>query len=153
MCYSAQIHAAYDKFVRAHGAILDIHAFVEHYGFRYEDPRVKSTKAMEDAFAHPRTDDERKVWDLIQAIRSREATALEQKLFKQRKRLADAERTLANKTTKAATESRRIATDKISWAMGKLADLRRVEPKARDSRIYPGVYAPVMIWEKGSFRL
>ena len=36
-------------------------------------------------------------------------------LFKQRARLADAERTLQTKTTKAATESRRIATDKIEW--------------------------------------
>ena len=41
---------------------------------------------------------------------------LEQELFKQRKRLADAERTLQTKTTKAATESKRIATDEAIGA-------------------------------------
>ena len=55
---------------------------------------------------------------------------------------------LAN-PTKAATESRRIATDKIAWAMGKLSDLRRTELKDRDSRIFPGHYAPVMVMENG----
>lgn len=39
------------------------------------------------------------------------------------KRLADAERTLQTKTTKAALESKRIAGDKIEWALGKLSDL------------------------------
>ena len=70
-------------------------------------------------------------------------------MFKQRKRLADAERTLQAKPTKAATESQRIATDKIEWGMGKLSDLRRTELKDRDSRIFPGHYAPVMVMKNG----
>ena len=74
---------------------------------------------------------------------------LEQDLFKQRKRLADSERTLQAKPTKSATESKRIATDKIEWGMGKLSDLRRTELKDRDSRIFPGHYAPVMVMENG----
>lgn len=64
------------------------------------------------------------------------------RLARRGKRLADAERTLQTKATKAATESRRIATDKISWSMGKLADLNRTELKDRDARIFPGNYAP-----------
>ena len=72
-----------------------------------------------------------------------------QELFKQRKRLADAERTLLAKPTKAATESKRIAAEKIEWAMGKLSDLRRTDLKDRDSRIFPGHYAPVMVMENG----
>jgi putative SOS response-associated peptidase YedK len=43
----------------------------------------------------------------------------------------------------------RIATAKIEWGLDKLADLRRTEPEPRDSRIFPGVYAPMMIWEEG----
>ncbi len=76
-------------------------------------------------------------------------TKLEQDLFKQRSRLADAERILQIKPTKAATENQRIATDKILWTLGKLDDLRRTELKDRDSRIFPGYYAPVMIVENG----
>jgi len=74
---------------------------------------------------------------------------LEQELFAQRKRLADAERILQTKVTKAATDSKRIATDKISKTMGWLGDLQRTEPKERDARIFPGNYAPVMVWEDG----
>ena len=33
--------------------------------------------------------------------------------------------------------------------MGKLSDLRRTELKDRDSRIFPGHYAPVMVMENG----
>ena len=64
-------------------------------------------------------------------------------------RLADAERTLQTKTTKAALESKRIAGDKIEWALGKLSDLRRSELTDEDSRIFPGHYAPVMVMENG----
>jgi putative SOS response-associated peptidase YedK len=76
-------------------------------------------------------------------------TKLEQDLFKQRARLADAERALQAKVTKAAAESRRIATDKIAWTHGKLDDIQRTEPKLRDSRIFPGHYALVMVMENG----
>ena len=50
------------------------------------------------------TDDEREIKTLIDAFDAEQATKLEQELFKQRKRLADAERTLQTKTTKAALE-------------------------------------------------
>lgn len=73
----------------------------------------------------------------------------EQELFKQRKRLADAERILETKTTKAATHSMRIATSKIDLILGRLADLRRSEPLEPGSRIFPGQYAPVMVMEEG----
>jgi putative SOS response-associated peptidase YedK len=53
------------------------------------------------------------------------------------------------KPTKAAANSQRIATDKIAWAMGKLADLKRTESTDDDSRIFPGHYAPVMVVENG----
>ncbi len=70
-------------------------------------------------------------------------------MFKQKKRLADAERGLLAKTTKAAVESKRIAGDRIERTLARLADLRRSELQDRDARIYPGYYAPVMIWRDG----
>ena len=101
------------------------------------------------AFDKPGTEEEREIKALIDAFNSAETTRVEQELFAQRKRLADAERTLATKATKAATDSKRIATDKISKAMTKLSDLQRKELKPRDSRIFPGVYAPVMTMDAG----
>lgn len=64
-------------------------------------------------------------------------------------RLADIARVLKTKTTKKAEEDRRIATSKIEWAMGKLADLHRTELVDEDFRIFPQHYAPVMVMENG----
>jgi putative SOS response-associated peptidase YedK len=101
------------------------------------------------AFADPQNDDERAILDLILQFNAQQAATLEQELFKQRKRLADAERTLQTKTTKAATESKRIAASKVDWCLGKLASLRRTELIDEDSRIFPSWYAPVMISKSG----
>ncbi|CAD6559479.1 hypothetical protein LMG28727_06863 [Paraburkholderia kirstenboschensis] len=150
MCYSAQVVADYRKFVRTFGAIMDIHEFARLFFERAEGvSKAKVPKAMEDAFAEPQTDDEWQIEAAIARYASVQATKLEQELFKQRKRLADAERKLQTKVTKAATESQRIATDKIAWARGKLEDLQRTDPEPRDSRIFPGNYAPVMVMENG----
>ncbi|MDN8643539.1 SOS response-associated peptidase family protein [Stenotrophomonas indicatrix] len=82
-----------------------------------------------------------------------EAAILEQELFANRKRLADAERSLQAKETKKAREDVRIAGNKIERAMGKLADLKRADRKDRDSRIFPGVYAPVIVSEGGKLTI
>ena len=149
MCYSAQIWAEYRKYCRAFGARLDIGAYAELFWGRLEDARIKIPKAMEDEFASPESDLEGHIKEGIDKHRTQQASKLEQELFKQRKRLADAERTLLAKSTKAATEGKRIATSKIEWALSKLADMRRTDLIDSDSRIYPGYYAPVMVMENG----
>lgn len=149
MCYSAQVKADYKKYVQMFGAVMSIRDFYDTFWRRKEDGKVKIPKAMEDAFSDPQTDAEREIKGLIDAFRAEQATKFEQELFKQRKRLADAERALQTKTTKAATESQRIAGEKIDATMRRLADLRRTEARDSDSRIFPGTYAPVMVWEEG----
>ena len=149
MCYSAQIRHDYNLYVRQFGADIDIKEFVRLYWERQEGSKAKIPKAMDAAFADPQSDDERAIKAMIDAWDREQASKLEQELFKQRKRLADAERTLQVKTTKAATESKRIATSKVEWALGKLADLRRTTLVDEDSRIFPGWYAPVLVSEGG----
>ena len=145
MCYSAQVWADYKKYVRAWGADVSIKEFYQLYWLRSQGAKVKIPKAMDAAFATPKTEDERAIKALIEAYDAQEVSRLEQEIFKQRKRLADAERVLATKTTKAATENRRIANAKVEWALGKLSDLRRTETIDEDSRIFPGWYAPVLV--------
>jgi putative SOS response-associated peptidase YedK len=149
MCYSAQIQADFRKYVRMFGAHMSIEEFARLFFERAEGNKAKIPKGMEDAFSAPQSDAEREIKLLIDRFNSEQVTKLEQDLFKQRARLADAERTLQTKVTKAATESQRIATDKIAWTRGKLDDIRRTEPKPRDSRIFPGHYAPVLVMENG----
>ena len=87
--------------------------------------------------------------ELIRENDLEEERSLQTDLFAQKKRLADAERTLATKTTKAALESHRIATNKIEAIQGRLEDLQRTVPLDRDSRIFPGWFAPVMLERDG----
>jgi putative SOS response-associated peptidase YedK len=149
MCYSAQIKANYGKYVRLFGADISMREFVELFYHRQTDSRIKIPKSLEAEFTEARSDDERTIKQLIETFSAAQTTKLEQELFKQRKRLADAERTLLTKQTKAAQESQRIASSKIEWAMGKLGDLRRTELNSADARIFPGWYAPVIVSEGG----
>ncbi|MFM0097547.1 SOS response-associated peptidase family protein [Paraburkholderia nemoris] len=148
MCYSAQIEADYKKYVKMFGAAMSLREFAELY-WEHGGRELKVPMAMEAAFSDATTDDERRIQALIAESNALRATELEQELFKQRTRLADAERILATKATKAATESKRIASDKIDAAARRLTDLKRTTLKDSDSRIYPGWYAPVMIVQDG----
>jgi hypothetical protein len=67
---------------------------------------------MKDAFAEPRTEDERKIHDLIAEGDTELAQTLETELFAQKKRLADAERALQTRVTKKAQNEQRIAKNK-----------------------------------------
>jgi plasmid stabilization system protein ParE len=125
MCYSAQIQADYRRYVKMFGAQMDIREFARLFWERADGSKSKIPKAVEDAFASPQNDDERQIKEFIDRFNVEQANKLEQELFKQRTRLADAERTLQSKATKAAAESKRISTDKIEAALRRLEDLKR----------------------------
>jgi putative SOS response-associated peptidase YedK len=73
--------------------------------------------------------------------------ALEQAVFAQRRRVADAERALQVKVTKKAQEDVRIGSNKVKHAMRRLEILKGT--RSDEDRIYPGIYCPVMVWEGG----
>jgi putative SOS response-associated peptidase YedK len=145
MCYSAQLQAAYTKYIRETRAEMDIDQFVEIFGARVSDPSIRIPRAVERWFDEPKTDAERRAKALIDQYREAETTKLEREIFAQRKRLADAERTLAVKPTKAAAESQRIATNKIEQAKSRLDRLKAVKPHPEEARIFPMHYAPLVI--------
>ncbi|MEM5346069.1 SOS response-associated peptidase family protein [Paraburkholderia azotifigens] len=150
MCYSAQIEADYKKYVKTFGAHMDIREFARLYWERAEGRlKAKIPKAMDDAFASPQSADELEIRQLIEQYNADQTKMLEEELFKQRARLVAAERTLQSKQTKAAAENKRIAGDKIQAALGRIDDIRRTQLLPRDSRIFPGNYAPVLIQENG----
>ncbi|AEI83083.1 hypothetical protein CNE_BB2p02860 (plasmid) [Cupriavidus necator N-1] len=150
MCYSAQIHASYRKYVREFGASVSFEHFVELFWEKRRDGGwSKLPKAMRAAFLSAASDKERAVADLVAAGDKDQARALETELFQQKTRLTGAERALAAKPTKKAENDQRIATDKIARAQRNLADLQRADLMDRDSRIFPGHYAPVMVVQDG----
>ncbi len=149
MCYSAQVEESFQRYVKQFGADIDIHEFVKLYAHRMDASAVRIPKAMDANFAMPANAEEQSIAKLIEAYDRDELARLEQELFKQRKRLADAERKLKTGKTKAASENQRIATTKIKWLLKRITDIKRAELEPRDSRIYPGHYAPVMVFEDG----
>ncbi|MPW22975.1 hypothetical protein GCT13_40880 [Paraburkholderia sp. CNPSo 3157] len=150
MCYSAQIKADYKRYVRMFGAHMDIREFARLYWERAEGRlKAKIPKAMDDSFASPQSEEERQIRRLIDQYNASQAKSLEEELFKQRARLVAAERSLQSKPTKAAAESKRIATDKISATLRRLDDIKRTDSEPQDSRIFPGHYAPVLVVEDG----
>jgi putative SOS response-associated peptidase YedK len=149
MCFSAQVWTDYRKYQREFGADLDIKEFLRLYEARAEGAKLKIPKGIDASFGGAKSGGEREIRRLIEAWNTSQATALEQELFKQTKRVNDAGRALQAKETKKAQEDLRIGTDKVEKAKLRLTDLRRTEPRSRDSRIFPGIYAPVLVMESG----
>jgi len=145
MCYSAQIQAAYLRYLRETGAEMDIDQFVEIFGARVSDSSIRIPRAIERWFDEPKNDGERRVKGFIDQCRAAETSKLEREVFAQKKRLADAERTLASKPTKAAAESKRIATDKIDKAVTRLDRLKATKAHPAEARIFPLHYAPIVM--------
>lgn len=153
MCFSAIVWANYRKYVDTFGATLDIREFARLSQERQRQGRLPFPKAVVDSFLAQSTPDlgdagKQLRQSLAQALSS-EAAKLEEEIFTQRRRLADAERSLQLKLTKAASESKRIAGTKVERALARLNDLRRQDHLERDSRIFPGSFCPVMVWEDG----
>jgi putative SOS response-associated peptidase YedK len=150
MCYSAEVKADYKKYVRLYGADIDIETFYDLYWRQARvTASIKTPKLMDDLFAHPESEREREIKALIDERNAKRVPELEQDLFAQRKRLADAERKLATKVTKTASEEARKARNNIEAIKGWLSDLSRTEPLPKDGRIFPGNYAPVIVMENG----
>lgn len=158
MCYSAEAWTLYKQYVDEFGADVDIKAFWEIYLERDERYRIrkrasdapKIPKGMDLNFLHPRTELEEKIHALIQEWNANRVSESEQELFKQVKRVADAERKLKDKETKKALDDVRIGNNKIAQLKRWIADAKRttMEP-VKDNRIFPDWYAPVLFVENG----
>lgn len=145
MCYSAQVVQALRKLHREMGIYLDYEEALRLFTQRLEDPSIVIARGFEANFEEPLDEKGRQIKRAIDEHRSRAATKIEKDLFSQKTRLVTAERSLQTKDTKKAREDVRIATNKIEALAAKLSDLRRTEPKPADNRIFPMVYAGVII--------
>jgi putative SOS response-associated peptidase YedK len=149
MCYSAQVIQMARKLHRQLGIRLDYLEAEKLFFRRLDDATVNISRGFEANFDEPCTDQERRIKRAIDEHRSRSATKFEKELFSQKTRLVNAERSLTEKETKKAREDVRIATSKIAALTAKLYDLHRTEPKPDDDRIFPMVYAGVIVRQNG----
>lgn len=138
---------------RRYGLEIAFDMFADLFRRRREGEDIKVSRALERNFAEPSTPVERQIKADIDAYQAQQVSKWEKDLFVQKKRLADAERSLQTKETKKAREDVRIATNKIQTYLDRLADVRRTEPKEDDSRIFPMTYAPVIANIDGRLRI
>lgn len=131
--------------MRLTGAQIDLLQFVRLYGMRNAQPSIRIPRAVDRWFDQPQNDQEREIAALIGQYNTSETAKLERELFTLRKRLADAERILGSKPTKAAAESKRIAGDKSERAMKRLERLKDPKPHTSDARIFPMQFAPIVV--------
>jgi hypothetical protein len=112
--------------------------FRELAQLRLADPgKYRLPRGFDLEFADPQSAQESEIKALIDEYRKIQTSKLETEIFTQKKRLADAERKLAVKETKAASESKRIAATKITQALQKLALVSDNRPHPNDYRIFP----------------
>jgi len=149
MCYSARVRQSLNDLIRKFGATVDWEGFELLFRRRLEDGTIKISRALEDNFVEPANAVAARTREHILAFRQSQAGAWERDLFKQKKRLADATRSLQTKETKKAREDVRIATDKIENYLERLSDLKRDESRPNDSRIFPMLFAPVIVNDGG----
>lgn len=147
MCYSAQVQAEFKQFERMFGAVMDLDTYVKTFWWeRGRDPRrVKAPRSMVRELLEIGPPE---LQDNIRAADAVEVDELTVELFDQKRRVADAERSLQTKETKKAREDVRIGGNKIEQAQRKLDILKGV-PSRSDNQIFPLVYCPVMVVEAG----
>ncbi len=146
MCYSALVRQNIAWLAKRYGAEIAWEIFQDLFRRRIEDSDIQFSRALDvhvmqmtDPAAH-----QSQVY--IEQYRTSQARTWEQELFKQRKRLVDAQRKLQVKETKAARNDERIATDKIGVLTGKLTTLRSEQLQQDDTRIFPKKYfVPVVV--------
>ena len=137
------------KLHRQLGIRLDYDEAERLFFRRLDDPTLNISRGFEGNFEHPTDDQGRRIKAAIDDHRARLATKLERDLFSQKTRLVNAERSLKTKETKKAREDVRIASSKIETLTVKLGDLRRTDTQPSDNRIFPMVYAGIIIRQNG----
>lgn len=147
MCYSAMVYAEIKTLERKLGIKIDTDWYVEEFWIKKgKDPgkRPRAPRALElDAIANGPPTVAAAVGEADQV----EIDRLTQEVFAQRKRVADAERSLQAKETKKAREDVRIGTNKVEAAMRRLDELKKPSSDSGLGRIYPGYYCPVLVRE------
>jgi putative SOS response-associated peptidase YedK len=148
MCYSARVRQNLKHLSRKYEAEVDYEAFEELYRRRAEGEDIKMSRDLQRNFQNPETEIECRTAGYIAQYLHAKRSEWEKSVFAQKRRVAEAEESLAKRETKKAREDIRIGTKKAQEFLDRLADLRRTEPNNEDARIFPLSYAPVLIYEQ-----
>ena len=149
MCYSAKVEQNIRDLARHFSATMDYSEVERLMMERLAGRPIRLARGFEWNFSSPQTAEERRIKELDDEYRVKKVAEFEQEIFKQKKRLADAQRKLKVKETKAALNDQRIATSKIDASLERIALLTGTQPHEDDHRIFPMTYAPIILKRDG----
>jgi putative SOS response-associated peptidase YedK len=149
MCYSSKVSQNIKDLARQFSATMDYSEVERLLMERLGGQPIRLARGFEWNFSNPQTPQERRIRDLDAQYRAKKVAELEQDIFKQKKRLADAQRKLKVKETKSALNEQRIATSKIDASLERIALLTGTQPHEDDHRIFPMTYAPIILKRDG----
>lgn len=149
MCYSARVRQNFEHLCRRYADEVDWEAFEDIYMRPANGEPIKMARDLQRNYQHPVTDVQKRTAKYIAQYLKAKKSEWESEVFVQRRRLAEAQESLLKKETKKAREVERIAANKSQVFLERLADMRRTEPNNEDARIFPTMYAPVLVFEDG----
>lgn len=149
MCYSSKVSQNIKDLARQFSATMDYSEVERLLMERLGGRPIRLARGFEWNFANPQTPQERRIRDLDAEYRAKKVAELEQDIFKQKKRLADAQRKLKVKETKSALNEQRIATSKIDASLERISLLTGTQPHEDDHRIFPMTYTPIILKRDG----
>ncbi|MBC7385141.1 MAG: SOS response-associated peptidase family protein [Cryobacterium sp.] len=150
MCYSALVLQNVKKLGYQYKARVQTDLFEDLFRGRLSGSGAKIPRAMEQSFLDsPTSAPEMRIAQAIREFRRKELTQLQEEIGKQTTRLGAAEKNLLTKVTKKAREDQRISLSKIKNADAKIQRLENEELSESDSRIFPGLYAPLLLDSDG----
>ncbi|MDH3695298.1 MAG: SOS response-associated peptidase [Gammaproteobacteria bacterium] len=141
MCYSAMVQQDMAKLAKQYHADIDLDRYEELFSRRHDGEKLILPRGMEQPFtSHPKSKQEKAIAKLIGEWHTQQIMLREEELFKQSKRLADAERKLKDKETKKTLNDQRIASEKIPWLKDKIKWHKLKKAKDSDYRVFPQHY-------------
>lgn len=150
MCYSALVNQHSKNLGFTYKARVQVDIFDDLFKARLDGSGAKIPRAMEAAFLEsPKSMPELKIAKSIRSFHAAEIKEAKKLIATQLKRLAAAEKSLAGKVTKKAQNDQRIATDKIEKATFRINLIESGKITETDSRIWPGMYAPLILMKDG----
>ena len=146
MCYSAMVEQDAKKLGIRFMAKIQRDYYDDLFSRRLHGEKLSINKAMEMSFLQSEDADDKAIADKIKRWHAHEVSRIEEGLFAQKKRWADAQRVLkGGKLTKKAENDQRIAIDKIEKFkrdLEKHHDLASLSDS--DQRIYPQHYLSML---------
>lgn len=149
MCYAAKVAQNIKDLARQFSATMDYSEVERLMMERLAGRPIRIARGFEWNFANPQTPEERRIRELDGEYRTKKVAELEQDIFKQKKRLGDAQRKLKVKETKSALNEQRVAASKIDATLERVALLTGTQPHEDDHRIFPMTYAPIFLKRDG----